>query len=342
MTKFEHGNSWFKKPMHKFDNIFTNVNFFKNIEKSAKNDDKPPRFTLVGQYEKQPTKAAIFTVKADNNQEVDKNTKNAENSFENNKVIINHEIKHNTPIFNSASIQLPLNINADHDRTYVLTGSSWPSIKITYQTGDKAEKYVTETFLNNCFLVNADSNGMIIAKVDEVENTSFWINRRLPDFISDPNPECNVTLYAIFFNRQYKKYAYKKNDKASDRLSGSLTGRISKQLDKLLENVSHQSLHGSVGIDETYELAINVHRIGSANIQKKEIQNCLLSEVKTALGPNCAIVLSVNNQSVDLVESVENQSPLLQITVKNEGSGGLGAKESFQSSIKNTKFLMQN
>lgn len=94
-----------------------------------------------------------------------------------------------------------------------------------------------------------------------------------------------------------------------------MTGRISKQLDKLLENVSHQSLHGSVGIDETYELAINVHRIGSANIQK-EIQNCLLSEVKTALGPNCAIVLSVNNQSVDLVESVENQSPLLQITVK--------------------------
>lgn len=336
---------WLTKLMYEFDNSFTNINFFKHIEKPYKNDDEEDNgaggFTLVGQYKTQPTKAAIFKVQANNNQKINSDDKNTKNSFEKNKVTIKHEIKHNTPIFNSASIQFPLNENPDDDRTYVLTGSSWPSIKITYQTDDNTKKYVTETFLNNCFLVNADSNGMIIAKVNEADNTSFWINRRLPDFISDPNPKCNMTLYAIFFNRQYIKHAYNKNDKDSDRLSGSLTGRISKQIDKLLENVSLQSLEGLVGINKTYDLAINVQKIGSANIQKKEIQNCLLSEVKTALGPNCAIFFNPHNAPVTpVVVQSKHSSYLLQITVTNENSNNLKLAKAFQSNIKLTEKLL--
>lgn len=99
-----------------------------------------------------------------------------------------YAITHNKPIIAFGNIQ-----------NTVFTGSEWPSIQKTIiPKGQLSSPLKQEPFIENAFLLGCKDNCMVIAKIDEKNNGSFWFWRRF----SKEKQNVRVTLYALFFKKK--------------------------------------------------------------------------------------------------------------------------------------------
>jgi hypothetical protein len=90
-------------------------------------------------------------------------------------------------------------------------------VAINYTHLIKGTVYLkTESFIDNAYLLACQDNGMVIAKIDEKDNTRFWFWRRF-----GLKHDVRVTLYALFFESNNiqkinKKVVEKVLDKAHE------------------------------------------------------------------------------------------------------------------------------
>ncbi|QQR54197.1 DUF4804 domain-containing protein [bacterium] len=250
----------------------------------------------------------------------------SDNKLEKNKALIRkiidedaddpYSILHNTEII-SARI-----LNAKDERPILVTGSQWPSIKITYK---KNNQWKTESFLDNCFLLGADANGMVIAKINEKNNFAFWVQRRLNKmFAKELNDDlvCRVTLYAVFFddlNTVNKK-----------------TGKV---IEKIIEELENNISENRVRYNDKANITISRLSL-NVSFTKNELENYQNYFPKVGITKNSAVVIHTQDYA-ELLQDKKNrlnlsyESPAFSFSYKKEGNNWIVNRTQTEDIFKN-------
>ncbi|QQR61818.1 DUF4804 domain-containing protein [bacterium] len=200
--------------------------------------------------------------------------------------LVGYTVTHNTDIISAGILQEKLSI------PIVLTCSQWPSIKITYKQQSnqryahgqydwklpfnkkQIDQWTTESFLDNCFLLGACENGMVI-----------FAQRRLNQIFGKQFSDdllCNVTLYAVFFedvNNVNKQ-----------------TGRI---IEKTMAAFEEQKIEKKFHYDKNNKLTV-ITLASNASFTGDEIENYQHYFPKVGITQNSAVIIHTQDAFLKL------------------------------------------
>jgi hypothetical protein len=194
-------------------------------------------------------------------------------------------ITHNTPILSVGIIE-----------DQIFSGSLWPSIKKNYRISQhqKAPSLLKpDAFIDNAYLLACQDNGMIIAKIDEKDNTKFWVWRRF-----NKKNDVRVTLYALFFEL--------------DSIRNINTKRVTAVLNEAEQHIT--STKKSFTKDNVTVVTLAKNVILTVDQQNDPLQKF----PKAAITDNTAVVIHTQQYPDSTVYAASALNPLVSIAYKDE------------------------